>query len=63
MKKEVKRENGFKEFKVNFSKVTWPKPLDGLKSTVMVLLISIAAGSLISFADFIGKCGVSLFIK
>lgn len=52
----------FQEFKVNYSKITWLKRSEGLKTTVMVLAVSVAAGSLISFADFVGKCGVSLFV-
>lgn len=52
----------FQEFKVNCSKITWLKLPEGLKTTVMVLAVSVAAGSLISFADFLGKCGVSLFV-
>ena len=55
--------NELNEFKTNFKKVIWPKPLKGLKTTGMVLLVSVEAGSLISFSDFLGKCGVSLFIK
>ena len=55
--------NELNEFKTNFKKAIWPKPLKGLKTTGMVLLVSVAAGSLISFSDFLGKCGVSLFIK
>ena len=56
------KKNSFEEFKVNYGKVTWPKLSEGLKTTGLVILVSIAAGSLISFADFVGKCGVSLLI-
>lgn len=52
----------FQEFKVNYSKITWLKLPEGLKTTVMVLAVSVASGSLISFADFVGKYGVSLFV-
>lgn len=61
-KKEKNKRNIFKKMVKNFKSIKWPQPKEALADSAKVLVISVAAGTLISMADTLGKAIVGIFI-
>lgn len=56
------KEKKLKAMANNFKGIKWPNPKEAVWDTVKVLVVSVAAGTLISMADTLGKALVGLFV-
>ncbi len=62
VKEKTGKPSFFKGLKAEFNKIIWPAKDTIMKSTVMVLVVSLALGLLIGILDLIIKYGLNLVL-
>lgn len=56
---KTKKQSFFKNVQIEMKKISWPDKKTMLKQSVAVVAISVVAGVIIAFIDFVAQYGVN----